>query len=333
MNKILIFITIALVGAISAYSREIKEEYREILEKYDVPVEVRKLQVGDPAAFWKTLVANDMKYQKLLSDVKKETPAVREAERIISFLPRFDADSVEWLDRSAQSYCDSISRYMGLNELTPDFRLYFTTLDEPYSCSALDNDSFSVIVDKGLLETKGFNYKMLIGLVAHEYTHGLLDHRLSNECDNVKKDRRSRIANSLVAGAVGVATFTAWATMGDGKNDGRDASFAGYGIMGQKNGSQSGDITPYNYLFNRGQVLQTDLVAYRFLEKMGIGGQAYIDFLGLLANNELSPEEMEAVEHGDYPTIAYRIDFLKYVHANPGLINTENDRIRRKFSN
>lgn len=73
------------------------------------------------------------------------------------------------------------------------------------------------------------------------------------------------------------------------------------------------------------QVFEADLFGLRFMENMG-KGEKYLDGLRILGT------EYDE-KFGDYfnrPNIASRIDFLSYVHQNPELANTFNDKLRKK---
>lgn len=338
MKRIFLFAVVVVIAASQGFAKDLEKEFRKIVEKYDVPTEVRDLKGNSAAPFWETLMKYDMSYRKLCMDMEKNKGAEKEAERCIELLPRFNAQYVDWVDSTAQNYCDSISRVLGLNEETPDFKLYFTNLSEPYSCSALGDDSFSVIVDRGLLDCKGFNEGMLMGIIAHEYSHGLLNHRLHNEYDMAKKKRRNRLTNSLIAGAVGVATIAVAATLDDGTRgiQGGSLYYVDNSVninAGQENAVR--EITPYNYIFQKGQMLQADLIAFRLLEHLGYGGKEYINLLKLLENSQSQPDAYEdyILESGvkGYPSLRYRIRFLEYVASHPELGNKMNEKIEKKL--
>ncbi len=322
--SVLLLVTFIIV-AISGKAKDYDREFKKIIERYDVPTEVRYLKGHDAGEFWNTLVGQSASYNKFCEEILRNKGAEKEAMHNVELLPRFNPEYVDWVDNSAQAYCDSLSNILSLNGILPGFKLYFTNLEEPYSCSALGEETSYVIVDKGLLNCKGFNEKMLLGIIAHEYTHCILQHRLHNEYNQARKKRRDRLANSIIAGAVGVATFTAVATVSDGVSRSDGVYIDNSVNVNMNHADNVREITPYNYIFPKHQMLQADLVAYRLLEYLGYGGEEYINLLRLLEKNQYQPDEYEnyILETGikEYPTLRYRILFLEYVSKHPEIKN------------
>ena len=78
----------------------------------------------------------------------------------------------------------------------------------------------------------------------------------------------------------------------------------------------------YGFKYSREQELEADLIAYRYLEAIGLGGYAMIMALEML--NDPS-DNQEDIATNDHPTTQYRIEFLKYIYAIEHQ-NIENDQ-------
>lgn len=336
MKSVYLGFALALAIPVQGLARDLEKEFRKTIELYDVPTQVRDLDDHTASTFWEGLVKNDMSFRKFSLAMEKPKGAEKAALRKVEMLPRFDARYVDWVDGAEQEYCDSVSRVLGLFQETPDFRLYIADVDQPYSCSALGNDAFSVIIDKGLLNCAGFTDRMLWGIVAHEYAHGLLRHRLHNEYNIVRKERKRNLVNGLTLGVIGTAAVAAIAAIpGDGD---RHADYEDNSItIINKTPDQKfiKEVTPYNYVFAKDQILQADLIAFRFLEHLGYDGDEYINLLRLLENNtgipQVDDEYTIEKDSKDYPTLRYRIRLLEYASSHPELVNKENEKIYKSL--
>ena len=67
----------------------------------------------------------------------------------------------------------------------------------------------------------------------------------------------------------------------------------------------------FQFKYSRAQEIESDLMAYRFCEAVGIGGYAYIMALQLLGENDLY---MKADKTADHPTLSHRVAFLKWLY-------------------
>lgn len=67
----------------------------------------------------------------------------------------------------------------------------------------------------------------------------------------------------------------------------------------------------FKFKYSRSQEIQSDIMAYRFCEAIGVGGYAYIMALQLLGENDLYMKSEITDEH---PTLAFRIALLKYIY-------------------
>ena len=70
------------------------------------------------------------------------------------------------------------------------------------------------------------------------------------------------------------------------------------------------DAYYFKFKYTRNQEIESDIIAYRFCEAMGISGYAYIMALQLLGDSDVY---LRASSTSDHPTTAYRILLLKYL--------------------
>lgn len=233
-------------------------------------------------------------------------------ENAPKFYTQYDPSIIE----EAQPYCDSLLVRMGVPQLKDSsYSLHIVHSNEVNAFCALTEDGFAICLTTALLQRKGINDYIIMGYVAHEFAHGALLHHLRHKFADAQKERREKIGVGLAVAMTGAA---------DGIN-----SF-NYGMAGMHyyplttpefidkiiNIAEMETIK-YTLCYAREQEFEADLIAYRFMECLGLG-EEFINGLRILGAtydylHGYDPQE------SDHPTISNRIAFLKFVKANPQL--------------
>lgn len=203
--------------------------------------------------------------------------------------------------------------------------------DDVNAYTVLTEDGFAMCITLPLMLKKGVNYEILMGYVAHEFSHGVLLHHIRSNYAAAKERRKQ----DLKAGITEALTAVAHAS--------GDIANMQYGIPSQKTSldryidnvhlenainnieNKAKTSTIKNSLkYNREQEYECDLIAFRFLQNLGIGEQ-YINGLRILGTefDELYDD------YSDHPTTIERIEFIKYANANPSLGNKNNKKLRK----
>lgn len=331
MRIIIIFI-ITIIGTVTSYADK-RNDFDRYIEDYDVPREVRELTPGGaPYLFWHTLMENNERFKKFEKKIGKNKGAEKEALNRILEIRTFNPKYIAWIDESKQHICDTLMEHLGMAKMTPDVSLHVALDDDKNAFTALTEESFAMCIHEGLLQSKGFNEKMMIGAIAHEYAHGILMHHLEHEYAYAKRKRRNKLMTGITAGLNAIAaaadsyTFSMLGKEAD--NDVYVDNIIAAKIEAKK------DLYHHVYKYAREQELEADLIAFRFLEYHIGSGEAYIDLLRLLMANSspmlsyyLYDEDAEELSH---PPAHYRIEFLRYVQAHPEKGNKINDEIRKE---
>lgn len=333
--KYLLFIAVTGSFYFTANAGELDREFRRNIEMYDVPKQLRHLNSSAAVDFWETLVRFNMKLYQLNSDIAKGNGAEKEAVAKTEahlFHPQY----TWWVDDAAQNYCDSLFNVFGLAKMAPHSSIHLTRMDDVSSFVALKENGFAICLSYGMLNAKGFNGSMLAGVIAHEYAHGLLRHMLSVEYDKAKRKRTEAVlkgfAATLGVAAVGLAAYNNAQSRASGAANISNTNIivdnsvnVNDNIIVDGNGWRVEDLFWYGVSFKKEQILEADLIAFRFLEYMGYGGGSYLELLKLNEANETNVKL--SLRGNDYPTAQYRIKFLEYVMAHPEIENTVNDDI------
>ena len=318
LSILLMFATI-----FTAWAASVEKQYKKLIHNFDVCDEAKALDSPNPAVFIKTFLDNNELLLEFLKDMDKkkgaEKEALSKAAQLPRFYPKYDNSIVEEL----QGFCDTILIDMGIPDIGIDCSLHVCYDDTPNAFAALTENGFAICITSGLYTSKGINYYILLGYVAHEFAHCALLHHIRSLYAEAKKRRKNELLGGIAAAlnglAAGIEAYNAAAY-------GIPKSGTDYGAVIANIGTDVKMSTlKYSFKYSREQEFEADLFAYRFLEHLGCG-EEFINGLRILGtqydalNNEFS----------DHPTISSRINFLNYVAAHPELGNTENAKLKKE---
>ncbi len=301
MRKLAIIFILALCIPSISEARNVERQFNKMVRKYDVSEEVKEAE--DVGEFWATLWRDNGKYMKFYKVCKKRKPAARETFKKYA-VPKGLTDnykmSLKLMDDFDETL-DEIMEDLGVDYMEYKPKFYVVDDNEFNAYSYPDGDIF---IQSGVLNNPNMTYWGLVGICVHEYAHYLLSHALVGIYDGVKKERRA-IAIAAVAAALNTAAaaytsasgyYVDWDSVNRANLVFFDAAFL---------------ITDHLiYKYSREQEIEADIIAFRFLEYIGVGGEYYINAL------RLAPEAHYS-STSDHPTTAYRVALLTYMKTHP----------------
>lgn len=178
------------------------------------------------------------------------------------------------------------------------FRIFI--IQDP-TANAFATPDGRVFLHSGLFALENLTFEDIVGVVAHEISHFLLQHSLEGAYQIQKKLKRNDLVSGIVA-AAGNASETFNSVRYDNyerKNTVRKADLQS--ILDEET------FGKFRFKYSRGQETEADIIAFRFLDFIGVGGEHYIDVLAKLGIDEISSEESY------HPSIADRIALLEYM--------------------
>ena len=289
-----------------------ERDWAKFIGKYDVASEAKELPADSPEEFWKTAIRYNYSFGKFRKDIKKGRGAEKEALHRLAELPKLYPGFDMAILQDWQPYCDSLLNVMGITEVTTECRLYVMNTPLPDVYTMLTDNGFAICLTEGLLDMKGMNDRTVIGFVAHEFVHGVYKQHLQKFYQEAKKKRKDRLLEGMLfVGTVAAVTAVELTTPSPAHN--------GDTYYYEDNSEVTIINNPpapmkYNFLFTEDQVLEVDLVAYRFMENLGCRND-YLDGLKIL-----SPVYTERYAGSDIqPSITTRINFIEYLKQHPGL--------------
>lgn len=289
---------------------------KDFIQQHDIDNVTKSLRSENPIDFWESMTTNNQAYQEFLKACHKNEKTEKRISAWKDRLPKFDVRDNTFVLTNRDDLCNRIFPRAGLN----DSITCCIVNDPSFNSFSIYSPKGSVVaLSSGFVDAPGMTDEMIIGMVAHEYAHIYLEHMLQNYFLRAKVEGFNLSSavfwgvhfGGILGGAIGGAI---------------EGASKGYAMdMGIPKG---GDLKGYNMKYYREMVLEADLIAYRFMEWSGIGGEHYIKLLRLIGAND--PEGYLGDKNSYYTCHQERLRFINYVKAHPELGNTINEKNLKK---
>lgn len=322
MRNILSFFTLVLC-VVYVNASSIEKGYKKLIEKYDVDDSAKHVNKNCPTDFWLAVYYNNESLIKFCNDMAKNRGAEKEALKKIKDIPRFYPQYDESIIESMQGFCDTVLIDMGIDKLPLSCTLHLVNSDDVNAFTVLTEDGFAMCLTTALLCKKGVNYNIIMGYVAHEFVHGAFQHHLRSLYANAKERRKNELLAGIAAGLNGIAAGANAYAAGSAGVVYDNSPY--YDAIKRLDNEVKISTLKYTYAYSREQEYEADLVAFRFLENLGLG-EEFINGLRILG----SMYDYLYDEFTDHPTTTSRIEFLKFVRENPSIGNKVNKKMRNK---
>lgn len=323
--KSIYFLILAIAFPIMMQAGNLDNEFKKIIEKYDVAEECRGKKYSSGAECISDFLKHNQAYQKFNEDMQKNRGAEKAADKNFRLLPSFYPEYDESVITELQPMCDSILLKMDLKNVDPNISLHILCYEEINAFCAKKDNSFGLGIYAGLLCAKGMDYETVIAAVAHEMSHAFLRHQIRHSYNAAKRKRRNQVLEG-VAGVLDVTNTISdiWAAgnMGSVSIDIPD------GYLNVKRTSEE-DLKKFHYQYAREQELEADLMAFRYLEAMGYGGEIYLKLLKILMSHE-DALWIQTDNDFDHPTTSYRIGLIEYAMSHPEVVNKKNSKLQKE---
>lgn len=306
-----ILLAVVLMTALSTFGLDKKIE--KFVGKYDVAYAAKNLPPHSPEKFWETAIEDNALLSKFNKNIEKGRGAEKEAWKKWKEIPRLYPQYDKSICRESQSYCDSILDVAGMNGLDIGCRLFVIDTDAVDLYTMLTDKGFAICMTKGLLSMEGVDDSVVMGFVAHEFVHGAYRHYLQKLYDDARKKRKDRLVGAMVGVGILATAVAVDALLPPDPYypDGNIYYFEGDNTT--INNYNQGPLK-YAFRFSENQVLQADLVAFRFMENMGCAG-AYLDGLKILSPvYDSRPKDTD-----NTVPMSRRINFIEYMTEYPGI--------------
>ena len=280
-------------------------QYEGIIKKYDIAYLLPSSE-GSAEDFWSSLENRHeglYKYRKALA--KKKKTAVEANYDLNMALARVEPRYSEFQYLNDAQAREFASRLNLIIEGNNSNRLHFHLIFGLYP-NAFCTPRGHIYIYHTLVTTIEGDASLLVGICAHEAAHYYLRHSARHLWAQKKEERK----NNILAG-ISVGLMAASETM-----NAYNAGYYGYNYNSNLPAYISTvlacakyDNNLFYFKYGREQELEADIVAYRFLEYVGMDPMTYVRALMALGTD--SDEYYD--DWSDHPTISYRIGLLMYL--------------------
>lgn len=301
MKKSLILI-MAFIFAVTAASADVEKDYRKLIKKYDAPEQVRIKADATAADFWNVYLYYDAPLAKFNKAILKNRGAEQEALKRLADLPKYYPRYDKTIVDGRREFCSSLLNDMGLDGLGIPFELVVIDSPDVNVLTLPMEDGFAICLTEGLLRKDGLTRDMLTGIVAHEFAHIALKHRVRGFYDEARNRRRATLVGGIVAGLLfaGEVALDYYTPYYDRYRP------VDVDVDVDVNIKRPSPL----YLYTMNQEYEADLAALRYMQFLG-KGEAYLEALRFLAS-----AQSVVYENPDGGNYSPRIEFMKYVADN-----------------
>ena len=302
MKHLIILLVVFLATTISVSAQN--KKFDKLISEFDVIEHVESLEENRPDLFWDAVWRNNENLNKLYDAITKKKGTAQDAQKDLYEAALFSAayyDNLQ-LDSEFQNIADTILYVVGIKDVFPDAKVHVIYDDRLNACSCPDG---RVYLNSGLIMCKEISNEGLLGICAHEAAHFLLQHSLAEAYAVRKKEKKNKIIAGVVSAVDAAANAYAQANgeVGNESWDNVNERIESNIIWAGNNALK------YRYRYSRELEIEADIIAYRFLEYMGWGGEHYINALKAIGyENDAYYDDTS-----DHPTTEFRVKLLEYM--------------------
>lgn len=271
------------------------KQFEKLIRKYDVADTV--LRASDTESFWTLVQRTNRPFRKTAKSLrgKGDQDIKRDLMQLLGECDQYFIYAPRRTDLDAAA--DSIVTRSGIRGVSPLCML--SVVREP-DISAFGYPNGYIFFTEGFYEAAQGDSAILMAAYAEQAVHFVLQHAYTNA---LARKKRRRIKS--IVGIAAVTILTGLTALTDPSGD--MSLCIGMPV------SSAGDAPRYSIQYTPDQIYEADIIAYRFMQKAGYGGQAYIDMLRRLGYMA------EPYAGNGTPSVDDRIGLLEHLRDNPGL--------------
>lgn len=290
------------------------DEQRKLLKQHDL-TEILPLNgkfKESPHLFWEYVRDHNKQYQEALKAAK--SGKAKEIQRSIGeaiYEMKQSGHYDKYIPRISE-LLDSLKSKSGISELYPRESHLYLDFTEEINARAMPDGT--ILISLGLLKALDFDFNLLMGVYAHELTHFVLQHTFSHLYFSKKKAKKNKMLAAIFTGITVAAAGYADIQFASNDVETHTVDNAVQIGTGLKEATEKNTMT-YVMKYNRELEYEADILAYRFLESIGIDGNYYIETL----NRVKSDLEIFSNDESTHPLTEDRIALIEFMRTNPNL--------------
>lgn len=310
MFPALAWVLVFLNMALTAYSKITEREKITLIRNFDIPEQV--LDTTSIKHFWKIARDNSPSYKtafKLAESGKARSVQRRIGEEIVRAKENYITEEYPY---NLIDLLDKTIRKSGILDLYPGEAKLF--LDPSEYASAYTLPDGSVYISYGMIKRMDYDPDLIMAVYAKQLSHFVCQHSFLYLYRSQRRLLRKKVMNEIFS----------IITLGASKY--ADLKFAEMGIATSISRNVL-DLTRASrreisrkaivdkMIYGRDLEFESDIIAYRFIEKAGINPDCYIEMLSRLK----SDIEIFSKDESLHPLTVDRIELLETLKSNPDL--------------
>jgi predicted Zn-dependent protease len=279
-------------------------DVKKVINKFDAPYLRKASSLRIPTDFWNTIIANDKNVAKYNNAVKKNDKTLNAAYNALVVYDN-QTQTYEYITTEYNDIVERLVYDLGIGELTYK-KPVKVIMDETINASM--DYTGQMRINKGCFIY--LTYKELLAVCAHEMAHYACAHVITSVWKVAKKQKTNRAWASL--GTALTVGMVAGASMYGGSN-GVDVSHLNDFIansdilLGAAYADADHATLKFKYRYSRGEESEADIIAYRFMERMGYGGENVLSMLRKLKDLY---GDTPAGKYDNHPSTLFRIQVI-----------------------
>lgn len=298
------FFILFLMTFAAVFSFAQNKKYDKLISEFDVIEYVESLEKNRPDLFWDAVWRNNDGLHRLAEAIEKGKETAVQAQHDLYYAQVSSAGYYQNLpiNSKLQFAADSLLKYIGINSVYDGATIQIVDFEEVNAFACPNGEMY---ITTGAMMSDGIPLEGMIGICAHEAAHFLLQHSLANAYALRNKEKKNMIIAGVVSAIDAAANAYAQANGAVGNE-----SWDNVNERIESNIIWAGDnALKYKYKYSREQEIEADIIAYRFLEYMGWGGEHYINALKSIGyENDAYYDDMS-----DHPTTEFRVKLLEHL--------------------
>lgn len=280
------------------------KKFNKLINEFDVIEYVEKLEKNRPDLFWDAVWRNNEALNKLYEAITKKKSTAKAAQKDLYKAALYSADYYNNLPivMDYQFVADTLLNRLCIKPVFRDAEMYII---ESNAINAYARPDGKIYITTAAIMCDSIPIEGMLGICAHETAHFLLQHSLAEAYSYRKKENKNKIIAGIVSAVDAVANAYAQANGAVGNESWDDVS-----ERIESNIIWAGNnALKYRYRYSREQEIEADIIAYRFLEYMGLGGEHYINALKAIGYEN----DMYYDDTSNHPTTEFRVKLLEYM--------------------
>lgn len=305
-KRCLVLCICMLVKHICLFSQTASDirKYESYIKRFDIyQNELWNIEC-DASLFWNTIAELNPNLNAFYDGIskKKLKKVVEEYDNIGKIFSSMNLPDLS-PDRETQEW---IEEYMAGKSLYRPIKRICISFDGCYNAFS-SPDGYLVVSDKLFFDCDNSE---LIGVLAHEMAHFVLQHYMVHE-DYKKKQKRKNTVLAVLS-TIGTSMAAAGIQSGGGMTQQQADEMWQNVKEGNEALINAFDVRTIlsNYKYSREQEIEADILAYRFMEFVGRNPKDYIRVLEKLKKNNSSYLSEEDEKFSSHPLIIHRINIL-----------------------